>query len=167
MIFDFIINLWKKFKAGDFIKKFLVGGVTDDLKKYGTIAVTGLERIREGLDSPGVKQITDALPGDWDLKIVDAIGGAIDKVIPKISQQNDCFTKGTSLEIFRCTLAVIDSKPRTERTIFFQNLAFQIGEELFNTFVGKRFNLNALLMLIPVIYTQLFGKKDAELKPLD
>jgi hypothetical protein len=166
MIFTDILNFFKKFIASDFVKKFLAGTATDDLKKYGTIAVTALQHMKDNLNSPTVKTIEDLLPGDWDLKLVDTIKGVLDKAIPKLAAEVKALQSGTLLDQFKSTVEVISGKPASEKTKIWINLAFEIGAELFTAFVGKPFNLNALFMLIPLIYTQLFGKKTVDLAPI-
>lgn len=163
-IFSFIAGLFKT-SFGDFIKKFFTGGLTDDLKKYGTYAVTILQHLREGINNPRVKQITDVIPGDWDNKLVEATKPILDRVLTKAMQGNGCLQKGGNLvQQFACYAEVVSSKPLAEKTKIWSNLAFDIAVQLFTVFVGKPFNLNALLIMIPSIYIQLFGKKTIELK---
>lgn len=154
-----IIGWIKGWRLDKFVKKLFNGELDEELKRYGAYSVKLLAHMREVLQSPQAKNVTDFIPGDWDLKLADQLVVIIPKVIEDEIEVLGLLDKPTFGERFAGLAEIISKKDELGRAKAWSGIAIRIAGSLFATFIGGKFDLNKLLILIPSLYLEIFGSK--------
>lgn len=141
--------------------KSIFKGETGVLEDATSQAVQLFQRAKMYTYNPSFTQAIDVIPGDWANKIIDKAAPALELVLEKTLQGQECLSKATFGEKLDCFLRMAESKPDSEKAKTFNRFVVDLTEELYNSFDQEKgkFDINKVFILVPAIWAQLFGKK--------
>ena len=140
------------------LDKFVKGlSKKDELKEDCTKAVLLVQGLRQGIENPTVKQITDLIPGNWDEKTVAKTKQILPSVLTALSEGSECLEKPTDMETALCVYQKIKSH---SSEVIRGNGWNGVAVAFAVAFSDGKFDLSDVLTMVPAVFKALFGKKD-------
>lgn len=154
-------DIWKAVKGiGKFIATVLLDKNEEENTAYATYAVLLLQRIKNYTYNPLLNTVTDLIPGDWDIKLIEASQVVLTRVLDKTIEGQECMLKASFGEKLSCFLSMVDQLTPVQKSKVLNSFAVDLAGAYADVMSDGKITfmeiINKLFILVPAIYLKLF-----------